>query len=61
MYTHTHTYTYIYIFIANKYNQKATAAFVLALCLMIVGIKNGEVSVVLTKATSICLQCIGDN
>ena len=38
-----------------------TAAFVLALCLMIVGIKNGEVSVVLTKATSICLQCIGVN
>ena len=33
------------------------AAFFLALCL--VGINLGEVSVVLEKATRICLSCIG--
>ena len=30
-----------------------------AVCLTIAGIGRGEPSVVLTKAASICLQCIG--
>ena len=33
----------------------------LSLCMIIAGIVNGEPAVVLTKATSICLQCIGIN
>ena len=33
----------------------------LALCMMTAGIINGEPEIVLTKATSICLQCIGSN
>lgn len=33
----------------------------LALCMMTAGIINGEPEIVLTKATSICLQCIGIN
>ena len=35
------------------------AVLLAALCMMAQGIRNGEVGVVLTKATSICLQCIG--
>lgn len=33
--------------------------FVIALTMMGIGIARGEASVVLTKATSICTQCIG--
>lgn len=32
---------------------------IVALVMIVIGISNGEPSVVLTKATSICLQCIG--
>lgn len=35
------------------------AVLTAAVCMIIAGIINGEPSVVLTKATSICLQCIG--
>ena len=35
------------------------AVLIAALCMIALGIRNGEVGVVLTKATSICLQCIG--
>ena len=35
------------------------AVLLSALVMMTIGIMNGEVGVVLTKATSICLQCIG--
>ena len=35
------------------------AALAVSLCLIIVGIATGEPEVVLTKATSICMQCIG--
>ena len=33
--------------------------FVIAVIMMAVGIARGEASVVLTKAISICTQCIG--
>ena len=35
------------------------AIFVAAILLIVLGIIRGEASVVLTKATSICTQCIG--
>ena len=37
------------------------SVLLVAICMMAAGIANGEVGVVLTKATSICLQCIGVN
>ena len=42
-------------------NRKWITVAVLAasVCLIIAGIANGEPVVVLTKATSICMQCIG--
>ena len=42
-------------------NIKYVSAAVLlaALCMIALGIRNGEVGVVLAKAASICLQCIG--
>ena len=36
-----------------------TVVFLAGLALMGLGIARGEVAVVLTKATTICLQCIG--
>lgn len=35
------------------------AVLAAAVCMIVAGIANGEPGVVLTKATSICLQCIG--
>lgn len=35
------------------------AVLAAAVCMIIAGISNGEPSVVLTKAITICLQCIG--
>ena len=35
------------------------SVLVVALCMIGLGIANGEVGVILTKATSICLPCIG--
>lgn len=44
-------------------NKKWITLVVLAIavCMIIAGVINGEPVVVLTKATSICLQCIGIN
>ena len=35
------------------------AVLVLAAVLIVVGVKNGEMAVVLKKAVNICLECIG--
>lgn len=35
------------------------AVLTLAVCLIFVGIQNGEMAVVLKKAVNICLECIG--
>ena len=35
------------------------AVLAVAVCMIAAGIVNGEANVVLTKATSICMQCIG--
>ena len=45
-------------------NEKRTKTirwiiFVVSIALMGIGIARGEANVVLTKATSICTQCIG--
>lgn len=42
-------------------NKKWITLAVLAAagCMIVAGIKNGEPSIVLTKAITICLQCIG--
>lgn len=46
--------------VKEKNIRYITATVLLAaLCMIALGIRNGEVGVVLTKATSICLQCIG--
>ena len=37
------------------------AVLAAAVCMIAAGITNGEAVVVLTKATSICMQCIGLN
>ena len=45
--------------VKEKNIRYITATVLLAaLCMIALGIRNGEVGVVLTKATSICLQCI---
>ena len=40
-------------------NKRALVLSLLAICLMLAGIHRGEMKTVLTKATAICMECIG--
>ena len=40
-------------------NKRALVLCLLAICLMLAGIQRGEMKTVLTKATAICMECIG--
>lgn len=43
----------------SRQNRNAAILAVLAVCLMLAGIHRGEMKTVLTKATAICMECIG--
>ena len=43
----------------SRQNRNAAILAVLAVCLMLTGIQRGEMKTVLTKATAICMECIG--
>ena len=43
----------------NRQNRNAAVLAALAICLMLAGIRRGEMKTVLTKATAICMECIG--
>ena len=43
----------------KKTNRITVIVLVIAILMMAFGIARGEAAVVLTKATSICTQCIG--
>ena len=43
----------------SRQNRNALILSLLAVCLMLAGIQRGEMKTVLTKATAICMECIG--
>ena len=43
----------------SRQNRNALILAALAVCLMLAGIRRGEMKTVLTKATAICMECIG--
>ena len=43
----------------SRQNRYALILTVLSICLMLAGIQRGEMKTVLTKATAICMECIG--